>query len=246
MNSIQLFHTLGLAEIKQIRRDPMLRWMIFLPLVIALAARGVIPLIFERLAAALPFPLMPYYPAIMGFVLATLGPSLVGYVIGFLLLDQRDEGSLTALLVTPLSLARYLTYRLMWPMLAGVVVTAIILPLSGLVKLNGVGLVLVGVSAAANAPLYALALATFASNKVQGMALMKASSVITLPPLIAFFLPQTWQWPFALFPTYWQARFFWSVTGDGSCGGLFLVASIAYQILLLLLLFRLFYRRLHQ
>lgn len=246
MNAIHLFQTLGLFEWKQIRRDPMLRWMLLMPLVLALATRGVIPVVFERIAAALPFPLMPYYPAIMGFALSYIGPSMVGYVIGFLLLDQRDEGTLTALLVTPLSLARYLAYRLVWPMLGSVIVTIIIMPLSGLVRLNGVELVLVGVSAAANAPLFALTLATFASNKVQGMALMKMSSVVTFPPLVTFFLPQTWQWPFILFPTFWQARFFWGVSNDAGISVLFPLASIAYQMLLLLVLFRLFYRRIHQ
>lgn len=246
MNNLHLFQTLGTIEWKQIRRDPMLRWMMLMPLVLALAARGVIPTLFERIAAALPFPLMTYYPAIMGFVLSSLGPSMLGYVIGFLLLDQRDDGTLTALLVTPLSLARYLAYRLAWPMLGSIIMTVITMPLSGLVHLNGLELVLVGVSAAANAPLFALTLATFASNKVQGMALMKMSSVVTFPPLVTFFLPQTWQWPFILFPTFWQARFFWGVSNDAGISVLFPLASIAYQMLLLLVLFRLFYRRIHQ
>ena len=43
----------------------------------------------------------------MGGYLMT-APGIVGMVVGFLLLDERDERTLSALRVTPLSMRRYL------------------------------------------------------------------------------------------------------------------------------------------
>ena len=52
----------------------------------------------------------------MGF-LPLMVAGMVGTVVGFLLLDQRDDQTMTALLVTPLSLGDYLRYRMTLPML---------------------------------------------------------------------------------------------------------------------------------
>jgi fluoroquinolone transport system permease protein len=46
----------------------------------------------------------------MSFLVVVM-PALVGMVIGFLLLDQRDDQTLAALQVTPLTLNGYLIYR---------------------------------------------------------------------------------------------------------------------------------------
>lgn len=50
-------------------------------------------------------------------------PDLVGMVIGFLLLDERDTQTLDALRVTPLSMRRYLAYRISAPLLIAKVTT---------------------------------------------------------------------------------------------------------------------------
>ena len=57
-------------------------------------------------------------------------------VLGFLLLDQRDDQTLTALQVTPLSLNGYLAYRISLPMLISLVTTLLMVPLAGLGQVN--------------------------------------------------------------------------------------------------------------
>lgn len=238
MNGLRVLKALGPIDAKSIGRDSFLRWMAAIPLVIALAVRWVMPILIQRLETILGFELVPVYPAIMGAVLLQLVPLFSGMVIGFLLLDQRDDHTLTALQVTPLSLNGYLAYRLAAPTLFSVLLTLIVLPLAGFTQIGLIPLLLPAAVAALLAPLFALSLAALATNKVQGFALMKAAGIVLFPPFIAFFIPSGWQLAFGVFPTYWPSKLYWLYLAGESGAWLYLAAGILYQSLLLAILVR--------
>lgn len=240
MNLSQIARALGPIDAKSIQRDSLLRWMIFLPILLAIAARWLMPLILQWVGSILGLDLMPNYPPLMGYALLVLIPFLAATVVGFLLLDQRDDGTLSALQVTPLSINGYLLYRLSMPMLASILATLIVLPLSGVIQLPLFTLLLLAIGAAPLAPLMALALAVIAQNKVQGFAVMKASGIILLPPMIAYFLQGPWQLLLALAPPYWPAMMLWTA-GDPQFW-LYWSVGIAYQVLLLVWLAKRFNR----
>src|SRR5690606_27817765 len=123
MTVLSILQSLGPIDAKNIRRDELLRWIIFAPVVMALLVRFLFPIVLVRAGEILQFDLMPYYEPVTSFMIILLTPYLAGLVIGFLLLDQRDDGTLTALQVTPLSLNGYLLYRLTMPMLLSIVMT---------------------------------------------------------------------------------------------------------------------------
>ena len=242
MKGVAILKALGPIDAKSISRDSFLRWMTIVPLAIALGTRWIMPIFIRRLESGLGLELMPAYPAIMGAVLLQLVPLFAGMVIGFLLLDQRDDRTLTALQVTPLSLNGYLAYRLSVPTLLSVLLTLIVMPLAGFAGIGLGPLLLAAVVAALLAPLVALALAAFAANKVQGFALMKAAGIILFPPLIAYFIPPGWQPAFGVFPTYWPARLYWLYLAGQNNFWVYLAAGVLYQALLLALLVRRFNR----
>jgi fluoroquinolone transport system permease protein len=126
-------------------------------------------------------------------------------------------------------------------MAVSIPITAVSLPLSGIVDLGLGELLLTAVAAAPLAPLFALLLGSFAANKVQGFALSKASGVLLMPPVIAYFAPGIWRVPLALAPTYWPARLLWALAA-GEPGWPWLAAGLGYQALLLWLLLRRFRR----
>lgn len=246
MKASAVLRSLGPIDAKSVGRDAMLRWMALLPFVVAAAMRWLMPTIVAFVDGLVPLDLASVYPALMGYLFLLLVPYFWGVVVGFLLLDQRDDGTLTALQVTPLSLNGYLLYRLATPMLLSAVTTLAAFPLTGLTQIAFLPLALLALSAAPLAPLFALALAALAQNKVQGLALMKASGVVLLPPLASFFLPSAWHWPLAVFPTYWPARLFWSLADGEPAATLFFVLGLLYQALLLALLARRFDRIMHR
>ena len=250
MRAAQAIKGLAPIDVKSVARDSMLRWLLALPLLIAIGMRWGVPAVAARLDEQFGFVLQPYYALIASFM-AMIAPMLVGVVIGFLLLDQRDDGTLAALRVTPVSLNGFLVYRIAAPLVVSVVLTMVIVPITGLVEIQLLALLVVAVAAAPVGPLFALFLASFANNKVQGFALMKAAGILNWPPVIAYFLPIGWQWAMGIVPTYWPAKLFW-VLEAGSAGSPgevgwtgwvpYFVVGIAYQALLVGLLLRRFNR----
>ena len=136
-------------------------------------------------------------------------PMLVGCVVGFLLLDQRDDRTLTALQVTPLTIGGYLLYRTAVPMVLSVAMMMVSMALAGLVTMRVIPALLAALQAAPLAPLYALFVGAFAANKVQGFALMKATGVLAWAPLLAYFVTSGWQVAFGIDPLYWPVKVFW-------------------------------------
>lgn len=235
---------LGPVDAKSVSRDPLLRWLMFYPLLLAGLVRWGVPWLAGTLLAKFQFDLAPFYPLLMSFVLV-MTPMLAGLVIGFLLLDQQDDRTLTALQVTPLTLTGYLVYRLSLPLGLSLAITMIIFPLTGLVALGFGPLFLAALSAAPLAPFYALVLAAFAANKVQGFALTKALGVLLVAPLLAYFVPPPWQWLFGLVPLYWPAKLLWLLQAGQTGFWPVLLAGLLYQGLVLVALLRRFDQRLH-
>ena len=198
------------ADSRVLWRDPLLGWVLLLPLAMALLLRVGIPKVGDALFASNGFDLAPYHPLIMSGYLMT-APAIVGMVIGFLLLDERDARTLMALRVTPLSMRRYLAYRIALPLVVGTLATLAGYPLVGISPLPFASLAAIAVVAGLWAPLLALVLATAAPNKVAGFAVMKVLNSVNLIAVASFFLPLPLQFAAGILPSYWPMRALWSV-----------------------------------
>lgn len=239
MTLFEIAKALGPIDIKSVRRDSLLRWLIVYPVFVSLLIRWGIPLLTGRLYEQFQFDLGPYYLLLMSFVVL-MTPMLAGVVVGFLLLDQRDNQTLTALQVTPLTLSGYFTYRIAMPAVVGFAVTILIFPVASLLKVAPLTIVGSAVSSCLLAPLYALFLGSFASNKVQGFALSKAIGILLVPPLIAYFVQPPWQWLFGIDPLYWPAKFLWTSYSGSGTSWIYLLVGLLFQWILLRLLMRRF------
>ena len=234
-----VIRALGPIDVKSVARDSMLRWLIGMPIVFALAFRWGVPALNVWLGERYAFDLTPHYPLLTSF-LVLMVPTLMGSVVGFLLLDQRDDRTLTALQVTPLTVEGYLAYRIAVPMLVSVPVMVASVAIADLVTMGVVPAFAAAVQAAPAAPLYALFVAAFAANKVQGFALLKGVGVLTWPPVIAWFVSSPWQVAFGIDPLYWPLKVFWMLEAGEPRVGLYFAAGLAYQGLLMALLVRRF------
>ena len=229
MNALQAVRALGPIDIRSIWRDSLLRWIFAMALGLGFLLRWGIPPLTVDLANDYGFDLAAYYPLVMSMMLPTL-PILVGVIIGFLLLDERDDRTLSALQLTPLTLRGYLIYRLTLPIALSVVLTLAVFWIADLVEVGAAELLIASMAAGLLAPIFALFLAGFANNKVQGFALSKANGVITIPPLAAWFVDEPWQWLFGVVPTYWPIKTFWQLQAGASDWGIYLAVSIVFQL----------------
>ena len=234
-----VIRALGPIDVKSVARDSMLRWLIGMPIVFALAFRWGVPALNEWLGERYAFDLTPHYPLLTSF-LVLMVPTLMGSVVGFLLLDHKDDRTLTALQVTPLTVEGYLAYRIAVPMVVSVPVMMASIAIADLVTMGVVPALAASVQAAPAAPLYALFVAAFAANKVQGFALLKGVGVLTWPPVIAWFISSPWQVAFGIDPLYWPLKLFWMLEAGEPRAWLYFLAGLTYQSLLIAILLRRF------
>jgi fluoroquinolone transport system permease protein len=211
MRSVARYRALVRTDLRNVWRDDLLAAVAVVPLLIALLFRLGVPPLAALLARELAFDLVPYYGLLMSF-LVLMAPTMIGMLVGFLLLDERDGGVLTALQVTPMPLGGYLAYRASGLLALGLVATMIAYPLAGLAPLPLADLLVIAILASLSGPVVALFLAGFAENKVTGFAMVKVLNLIAMVPIGAYFLPEPWHWAAGVVPTFWPLKMTWLAT----------------------------------
>jgi len=134
--------------------------------------------------------------------LALLLPAfLIGWVTGFLLIEDRDDGPLLALDVTPVGKEGFLAYRVTVSAVLTAAITVMALQL--LLPSAPVWLKLLLLAAIpADAALAAMVLLALARNKVEGLALTKLTNLASIVPLAAT-IPSSLRLLAGIVPTYW-------------------------------------------
>jgi fluoroquinolone transport system permease protein len=226
------------ADAMNIARDPMLLMASGMSLLPALALRLAQPTMDA--AAFDAFGVV----AISRFVvpLALLIPAvLIGWVTGFLLLEDRDEGVLLAVDVTPVGKGGFLIYRVLvtatlgaavslyaWPLILPHVPVIVALGIAAIVALNAVAM--------------AVILPAIAGNKVEGLALSKLLNLFSLVPLLAA-VPSPARFLAGILPPYWVGELLGMSEVMPLPAPLTLVLALIVNSLAIVALFRLFARR---
>ncbi|MGH9380651.1 MAG: hypothetical protein ACRD2Z_08580 [Thermoanaerobaculia bacterium] len=242
MRALAAYRSLGAIDLRNVAHDALLRWVVILTPAFGLLFRFGVPPIAAALEERFGFDLTRYYPLLMSF-LPLIAAGMIGTVVGFLLLDQRDDQTLSALLVTPLSFSDYLRYRMIGPLLFCVALSWICIPLAGLTETTSLQAALASVVAAPLAPIYALFLGSFAANKVQGFALVKVAGIVMVPCIAAYLVTGPWQTAFGVVPHYWSMKVFWLFDEGATLAvPVYAVAGLGWQAAVLGLLARRFVR----
>ena len=237
MSTLRAF---GANDLKSVRRDPALFYMLVIPPLMVPAARFLLPSASAYLSEDFGFDLVPYYPMLLSFFFVLQIPMLFGVLVGLLVLDEKDDDTLMALRVTPISMRAYTLYRGAAAVLLSALYVCIALPLTGLLPSSLLrATVPIALLSGTTAPVFALLLATLARNKVEGLALMKALSVLMLGPLAAYFVGPYWQLVFGVLPTYWPAKALW-VAAEGGISWPYVLAGLTYNLALTVLLLKRF------
>jgi len=171
----------------------------------------------------------------------TISAFMVGWIPGFLILEERDDGPLMAIEVTPLGKRGFEIYRLVlaWVLSALITLFAIALlsPSMGWAMRFFYAFV-IGMEAVS----VALIIPTFSSNKVAGLAVAKFINMFALFPALAL-IPSPWRYLGGIFPTYWIGESFQFTPFQYLSLPLILVIALALHTGVVLLLYGLFVRR---
>jgi len=236
-----LVATLVAADLRRVTRDPLMAGIIAAPLAVALIFRFAVPD-----AETLQTTLVAYLgqdggasaaraaPVLLMSLLTAIAPGLVGAVYGLLIVGERDERTLMALRVMPVSFARYVAARLFTPLALSVGVTIVAYPVAGLAPLPIATVALIALVNAVSAPVVALAMATFARNKMAALAVMRVANSILALPVLAYFAVPPMLYLAWLSSAYWQMKALWLAADSLPFLGTLAVSAVMNVLLLVL------------
>lgn len=183
----------------------------------------------------------PYYRQAGTFFLMLI-PMMMGMVYGFILLDERDGGVITAISVTPSGKPGYLRLRMGIPLALSFIFIILFLLLLQLSKnLDILQLIVISLLVSSQSLIMLLVLGAFADNKVMGLAISKSFGILLIGPLLDYALSAPYNWIGSYSPLFWASR---SIMARDSLSFWFYagITSI-FQLLLIWILFRKFTAR---
>ena len=224
-------------DFRMILREQMLWFMFWVAPALQFAAVYLVLPILERY-----FPVLSEYRLLVLLLMTLQVVSSIGGVIAYMLLDEKDEEALTAIRTMPIGVNAFLFYRLFLGTSAAFVFAVLMLAVTNIAHLNLVQVLLGALLFAGTAPLVTLTLASFAQNKVEGLAVYKVVSLALLLPAASFFLGSAFKYLLGVVPVYWTFHFLAAVDA-GKTGLLELGLALLTHALAFWGLLRVFRRR---
>lgn len=190
------------GDLKNITRDKMLFFILLSPLIMVVPFKIIISVAEKILWEQFTFSLVSHYPFVMAFIVMLI-PLTLGTLVGFMILEERDQGILAYLSITPLSRIKYLIYKLFSVAVISIMASIFALYVLELVEVKLLVLLPIFLMTALEAPMLALVIGAFADNKVEGFALAKGSGLFFFAPLVGYLLETNWRYLAGVFPTFW-------------------------------------------
>ena len=190
-----------------IRKDMMLVAACVGPVLAGIAFRFGIPMAEKALCDMFgrSYILQPYYE-LFDLFLAVLAPVLFCFAAAMVILEERDDKITRYMFVTPLGRKGYLIARMGIPFVLAILVTLVLLPLFMLTRQHFWMILFLAVAGALQGMIVALMIVTISSNKLEGMAVSKLSTMTMLGFIVPYFIPDKVQYVLAPLPSFWMGK----------------------------------------
>nr|WKN39677.1 hypothetical protein K4G66_13345 [Tunicatimonas sp. TK19036] len=210
-------------------RDPMLKGLLFFPLVALAIVKFLVPYLSEQ------YPVFEPYHSVILMWSCMQAATMFGFINGFLFLEEKDENVFSALRVSPIKAGTFVLLRLAAGVIISIIVNLLLLLLGGLVDIPFGPALLLAIQYSLIAPLLALMTATFAKNKMEGLAQFKIFNLLLNLPILRYFLDVKALEGFAVVPTYWSFRSLEAVATGGNFWLFYTLGLLVYGLVLLAL-----------
>lgn len=190
-----------------VRRDMMLFAACFAPILAGMFFKFAIPFIEKNLTEwfSLPTILVPYY-GLFDLFFSVLSPVMFCYVAAMVILEETDEYLSRYLFITPLGKKGYLIARLGVPAGIAFIVTVALLPVFKLTNLSLSTVLFLAVTESLQGIIIALLIITFSTNKLEGMAVTKLSTLTLFGMVVPYFIKSQAQYALSLLPSFWVGK----------------------------------------
>ncbi|UWP58622.1 hypothetical protein [Ruminococcus gauvreauii] len=193
--------------IRFIRRDLMLFAACFAPVLCGIFFRFGIPFLEEALTGWLSRPSVfaPYY-GVLDMFFSMLSPVMFCFVAAMVILEETDDHITGYLFITTLGRKGYLAARLGLPAVISFIITLVLLPIFRLTKLSAWEILFLSAGGVVQGIIIALLIVSVSSNKLEGMAAAKLSTLTTLGVAVPYCVPNHVQYFFTPLPSYWIGK----------------------------------------
>ena len=216
-------------DFRLVFRDNSLKIFLALPLFNLLAIRYGVPYV----AGVYEF-LRDYIPVILMF--ATMQSAVAfGFIYSMVLVDEKDTNVAKVYGILPVSKIWFVVFRLIPPFVLAALATFLLLLVEPFYNLPVFSNLVYSALAALVAPLMILFVAIFAANKIEAMTWQKLFNIPLYLPILAFFVPASFAFVLAIFPTFWTYQGFNFLIEGGNFWAYMLI-GFAQNILFLALL----------
>lgn len=223
-------------DLRNTLRDRTVGVLLFIPLVFALGLR------FGLGPAEAQFPLLADHRTLVIALFCLLASAFPGLMLAFILLEERDEGLFPVFRTLPISPSGFLLGRLALATGLSFLYPLIILAtVQGIAPRPGWRIPLLALLCSLQAPLSVLLVVVLASNKIEGLAVIKALFPAILLPAAPFALTAPWAHLLAILPAYWIYRAF--AGGGPAAVGFAAIGALLFHLVPSALLLRRFQRR---
>lgn len=238
MPKVHPWAAFGRNDIRGTYRDPLLVMLVVAPVIWTVGAAVLVPRLTDTLARRYDFDLVPYYPLVITALLLLTSIIIAGGLAAFLVLDEVDAGTLTALRVTPVPLSTFFAYRAATVVAVTTVYVVATMSFSGLLAPGLVpALIPIGLLAGLSAVVTLLLIIAVADNKIQGIAMVRLLGIVIAGlPCLPWFVDSAWNLAFGVLPPYWAAKAFW-VASDHGTWWPYLLGGVVYNLTLAYWLF---------
>ena len=191
-----MFATMAKFELKNLIREKMTMVMFIYPLLLG----GIVKYLIETNVVE------GQMKAIIAIMLSLMAGFAYGAMAGFSLLDDRDDQVLVSIQISPIPLALYVWFKVLFITGLAVLAGFFLIWYIGVVIMTTGEILLVSILSALQVPTVTFLINAFAKNKVEGFVTMKAVGFLLLFPVGSFFFLDAKEWLFAIGPGHWAAK----------------------------------------
>ncbi len=254
-------------ELKTIFKGSLNLFMVFYPFLMLFLIGYLMPAIVHKTTAA--DSNAAAITLLVGFaVIAAMGGFISGALLGFSLLENKDENTLQNIAVTPITISGYAVFKTIYCFALSFLGDLILLgglklfaseaftinyggiSIGLLDNLQWLHIVVFSAASGLIVPTFAMLIASMAKNKIEGFAFMKSSGLVIMLPLLTL-LPafQDWkQYLLGVVPNFWTIKPILNLALSSQEASnlnfyLYMLIGSGYMIVLALLCYRLFLKK---
>lgn len=149
--------------------------------------------------------LVPYYE-LFDLLLSVIPSTMFCFAAAMVILEEVDEHIAGYFAITPLGKIGYLIARLGISTIISFATAFTLLAVFGLTAMNMGMLIFTALSGSIQGLIIALLVVSFSTNKLEGMAVTKLSSLIIMGICIPFFIKSNITYILLPLPTFWMAK----------------------------------------